>query len=306
MNTLNLTPGLDDSSGYIHPANYQPAPTPSPKRMGFHSYDVLNCWKFADFFPAIENEVTVMTVLASEDCQDDAKEDTKQVPASNLESSAPDLHEQNLIKTDTITEDSDSSLSDESSSQHPYLSFMPNAKGNNVNSQLTMNRTATPKEKISRRINRVKWSQNSQNDESSGAGDVSSSGSSVSGDLTRRSRQPKWITKDGEYSLDRSQSCKLGLINEHLDLNGSISMMRELSYTILNTFSPNNSDSPNLSPPPRRCWVGNAASFVCAIGQRTHPAEVQSEPHLPSDVVLGQLVTERIGLEIVIVLAFSS
>ena len=26
-------------------------------------------------------------------------------------------------------------------------------------------------------------------------------------------------------------------------------------------------------------------AFVCAVGQRTHPAEVQSEPHLPSDVV---------------------
>ena len=62
----------------------------------------------------------------------------------------------------------------------------------------------------------------------------------------------------------------------------------------------------NMSAPPRRCWVGNAASSVCAVGQRTHPAEVQSEPHLPSDVVLGQLVTERIGLENGIVLSFSS
>ena len=35
-------------------------------------------------------------------------------------------------------------------------------------------------------------------------------------------------------------------------------------------------------------------------------SEVQSEPHLPSDVVLGQLVTERIGLEKCIVLSFSS
>ena len=64
--------------------------------------------------------------------------------------------------------------------------------------------------------------------------------------------------------------------------------------------------APNMSAPPRRCWVGNAASSVCAVGQRTHPAEVQSEPHLPSDVVLGQLVTERIGLENGIVLSFSS
>ena len=64
--------------------------------------------------------------------------------------------------------------------------------------------------------------------------------------------------------------------------------------------------SPNMSAPPRRCWVGNAASSVCAVGQRTLPAEVQSEPHLPSDVVLGQLVTERIGLENGIVLSFSS
>ena len=61
-----------------------------------------------------------------------------------------------------------------------------------------------------------------------------------------------------------------------------------------------------MSAPPRRCWVGNAASSVCAVGQRTHPAEVQSEPHLPSDVVLGQLVTERIGLENGIVLSFLS
>ena len=66
------------------------------------------------------------------------------------------------------------------------------------------------------------------------------------------------------------------------------------------------SEPPNMSAPPRRCWVGNAASSVCAVGQRTHPAEVQSEPHLPSDVVLGQLVTERIGLENGIVLSFSS
>ena len=63
---------------------------------------------------------------------------------------------------------------------------------------------------------------------------------------------------------------------------------------------------PNMSAPPRRCWVGNTASSVCAVGQRTHPAEVQSEPHLPPDVVLGQLVTERIGLENGIVLSFSS
>ena len=61
-----------------------------------------------------------------------------------------------------------------------------------------------------------------------------------------------------------------------------------------------------MSAPPRRCWVGNAASAVCAVGQRTHQAEVQSEPHLPSNVVLGQLVTERIGLENGIVLSFSS
>ena len=38
----------------------------------------------------------------------------------------------------------------------------------------------------------------------------------------------------------------------------------------------------------------------------TNPSEVQSEPHLPSDVVLGQLVTERIGLENGIVLLFST
>ena len=50
---------------------------------------------------------------------------------------------------------------------------------------------------------------------------------------------------------------------------------------------------PSKSAPPRWCWVGNAASSVCAVGQRTHPAEVQSEQHLPSNVVLGQLVTER-------------
>ena len=37
-----------------------------------------------------------------------------------------------------------------------------------------------------------------------------------------------------------------------------------------------------------------------------NPSKVQSEPHLPSDVVLGQLVTERIGLESGIVLSFSS
>ena len=61
-----------------------------------------------------------------------------------------------------------------------------------------------------------------------------------------------------------------------------------------------------MSAPPRRCWVGNAASSVCAVGQRTHPGEVQSEPHLPSNVVLGQLVTERIGLENGIVLSHRS
>ena len=33
-------------------------------------------------------------------------------------------------------------------------------------------------------------------------------------------------------------------------------------------------------------------------------SKVQSEPHLPSDVVLGQLVTERIGLEDGIVLSW--
>ena len=38
----------------------------------------------------------------------------------------------------------------------------------------------------------------------------------------------------------------------------------------------------------------------------TNPSEVQSKPHLPSDAVLGQLVTERIGLESGIVLSFTS
>ena len=38
----------------------------------------------------------------------------------------------------------------------------------------------------------------------------------------------------------------------------------------------------------------------------TNPREVQSEPHFPLDVVLGQLVTERIDLENGIVLSFSS
>ena len=38
----------------------------------------------------------------------------------------------------------------------------------------------------------------------------------------------------------------------------------------------------------------------------TNPSEVQSEPHLPPEVVQGQLVTERIGLENGIVLLFSS
>ena len=37
----------------------------------------------------------------------------------------------------------------------------------------------------------------------------------------------------------------------------------------------------------------------------TNPSEVQSELHLPLDMVLGQLVTERIGLENGIVLSFS-
>ena len=45
---------------------------------------------------------------------------------------------------------------------------------------------------------------------------------------------------------------------------------------------------------------------VCVVGQRTRPVQVQSEPYLPSDVVLGQLVTERNGLENGIVLSFSS
>ena len=40
--------------------------------------------------------------------------------------------------------------------------------------------------------------------------------------------------------------------------------------------------------------------------KRSNPSKVQSEPHLPSDVVLGQLVTERIGLENGTVLSFSS
>ena len=31
-----------------------------------------------------------------------------------------------------------------------------------------------------------------------------------------------------------------------------------------------------MSAPPRRCWVGNAASSACAVGQRTHPAEVRT------------------------------
>ena len=75
---------------------------------------------------------------------------------------------------------------------------------------------------------------------------------------------------------------------------------------LANILPENSFAGPNMSAPPRRCWVGNAASSVCAVGQRTHPAEVQSEPHLPSDVVLGQLVTERIGLENGIVLSFSS
>ena len=47
---------------------------------------------------------------------------------------------------------------------------------------------------------------------------------------------------------------------------------------------------------------------VCAVGQRTHGTYrecVQSEPHLSSDVVLGQLATERIGLEDGIVLSVS-
>ena len=35
-----------------------------------------------------------------------------------------------------------------------------------------------------------------------------------------------------------------------------------------------------MSAPLHRCWVGNTASSVCAVSQRTHPAEVQSKPHL--------------------------
>ena len=38
----------------------------------------------------------------------------------------------------------------------------------------------------------------------------------------------------------------------------------------------------------------------------SHPAEVQPEPHFPSDGVLGQLVTERVGPENGIVLSFLS
>ena len=46
-------------------------------------------------------------------------------------------------------------------------------------------------------------------------------------------------------------------------------------------------------------------ALVCTE-KLANPSEVQSEPHLSSVVVLGQLVTERIGLEKGIVLSFSS
>ena len=52
--------------------------------------------------------------------------------------------------------------------------------------------------------------------------------------------------------------------------------------------------------------TGGELSDYQALKPPQIPAEVQSEPHLPSDVVLGQLVTERIGLENGIVLSFSS
>ena len=53
---------------------------------------------------------------------------------------------------------------------------------------------------------------------------------------------------------------------------------------------------------------GTQPDSVCAVGQCIHPAENQSIPHLPSDVLLGQLqlVYERIGLENGIVLPFSN
>ena len=38
----------------------------------------------------------------------------------------------------------------------------------------------------------------------------------------------------------------------------------------------------------------------------TNPSVVQCKPHFPSDVVLGQLVTERIGMENGTILSFSS
>ena len=127
--------------------------------------------------------------------------------------------------------------------------------------------------------------------------------------------------------FDHQPPCKLRIVNCYSPTNprtisnpeATDQFYRELQLAvdvparfelwILGDFSAKlgkRSDLPNMSAPPRRCWVGNAASSVCAVGQRTLPAEVQSEPHLPSDVVLGQLVTERIGLENGIVLSFSS
>ena len=45
---------------------------------------------------------------------------------------------------------------------------------------------------------------------------------------------------------------------------------------------------------------------ICAVGKGTHQAQVKAEPHLSSNVVLGQLVTEWIGLENGIVTACHS
>ena len=67
--------------------------------------------------------------------------------------------------------------------------------------------------------------------------------------------------------------------------------------------------SPNMSAPPSRCWVGNAASF-CLCCRPTHspsgsPIRTTSSIRCGAGTV-GYWTDCRIGLEIVIVLPFSS
>ena len=167
-----------------------------------------------------------------------AQEEAPRVP----EEQVPELS----IDARTTTDDTDSNSSFSASSQAEKDGLLKVPHQMVPKPKRSSSRETTPERRIANRINSRIWESDMKTkgtEQSSGDdGDVSSSSVESSQSKPVKKDNSKWITKDGEYDLDKGKSCQLGFITEYLAKEGADEWKSELSSSIEETFDMRNSN----------------------------------------------------------------